>query len=174
LLTWSKPLRVQAAESCFGQCKVVIIFTVRVHGAVIETLLARPSISSAILADEGGKNGLGPSEKTGFRYGILFGVQFGRRLTILLLGSSLAPTAILDSWTYLHDRQVLQFGLVRDTIEFMLDSNVPGVFTYYWTRRVGSFKSHFSTRWGSSRGGPSITTEEVVGMSRGVRGGRGD
>jgi peptidoglycan/xylan/chitin deacetylase (PgdA/CDA1 family) len=63
-------------------------------------------------------------------------VDVGGLHEIPLFGSYLAPTTILDSWTYLEDRKDYRLGagyftLMRDTVDYMLTHDIPGVLAYY-------------------------------------------
>ncbi len=72
--------------------------------------------------------------QTGLEHGPV--IDRGGVYEIPTFGSRAAPTAILDSWTYLEDRERFRLGqayfdLFRDTVDFMLGHDLPGVLTYY-------------------------------------------
>lgn len=92
---------------------------------------------------------------------------------IPLFGSFAAPTTILDSWTYLEDRKDYRLGqayfdLFRETVDYMLGNDLPGVLAYYAdpAHVIGSavFKSAMDLTL--ERGIESVTAEELVAQHR--------
>ena len=103
-------------------------------------------------------------------------IDCGGVYEIPLFGSYLAPTAILDSWTYLEDRKTFRLGteyfdLFRDTVSFMLERNLPGVLAYYADpAHVIGQKPFFDAMDIIVRQNiPSVTAEELIGVARHAR-----
>jgi hypothetical protein len=71
---------------------------------------------------------------TGLEHGPL--VQRGDMVELPAFGSVLAPTTILDSWTYLANRKVYALGdqyydLVEQTVRVLRENDIPGILTWY-------------------------------------------
>jgi len=88
-------------------------------------------------------------------------------------GSRAAPTAVLDSWTYLEDRERFLLGqayfdLLRDTVDFMLGHNLPGVLAYYAdpAHVIGQKPFLNAIEMIAQRGIASATAEEIVARAR--------
>jgi peptidoglycan/xylan/chitin deacetylase (PgdA/CDA1 family) len=86
-----------------------------------------------------------------------------------LFGSYLAPTTILDSWTYLEDRKAYRLGqayyeLFRDTVDYMQTKGLPGVLAYYVdpAHVVGQQPFLNAMDLIAERGIASVTAEEMV------------
>jgi peptidoglycan/xylan/chitin deacetylase (PgdA/CDA1 family) len=92
---------------------------------------------------------------------------------IPLFGSHLAPTTILDSWTYLEDRKTYRLGqqyfdLFRDTLNFMQNNRLPGVLAYYAdpAHVIGQKPFLDAMDMIVERGIASVTAEELVAEVR--------
>lgn len=108
-------------------------------------------------------------------------IDRGGLYEIPLFGSSFAPTAILDSWTYLEDRQTYRLGteyfdLFRDTVNFMLDNQLPGVLAYYAdpAHVIGQKPFLDAMEMITLKRVPSVTAEELIAVARGAPGVPGD
>lgn len=93
---------------------------------------------------------------------------------IPLFGSHLAPTTILDSWTYLEDRKTFRLGqayfdLFRDTVDYMLAHRLPGVLAYYVdpAHVIGQKPFLDAMDLLAERGVPSLTAEALIALSQG-------
>ncbi len=96
-------------------------------------------------------------------------VDRGELYEIPLFGSRSAPTAILDSWTYLEDRKSFRLGkqyfdLFRDTVDFMLSKNIPGVLSYYVdpAHVIGQKPFLDAMEMVAARAIPSVTAHELI------------
>jgi peptidoglycan/xylan/chitin deacetylase (PgdA/CDA1 family) len=86
-----------------------------------------------------------------------------------LFGSHLAPTTILDSWTYLEDRKTFRLGqayfeLFRDTVDYMQTKDLSGVLAYYVdpAHVIGQQPFLDAMELIAERGIASVTAEEIV------------
>lgn len=91
-----------------------------------------------------------------------------------LFGSYLAPTTILDSWTYLEDRKAFRLGqayfeLFRDTVDYMQTNGLSGVLAYYAdpAHVIGQQPFLDAMELIAERGIASVTAEEVVAKAHG-------
>lgn len=125
----------------------------------------------------------GAARKLGYRYcsttipqvGLDHGPLVDRDglIEIPLFGSYLAPTTILDSWTYLEDRKTYRLGrqyfdLFRDTVEYMQGHRLPGVLAYYAdpAHVIGQKPFLDAMELIVAKGIPSVTADELIGGAR--------
>jgi peptidoglycan/xylan/chitin deacetylase (PgdA/CDA1 family) len=100
-------------------------------------------------------------------------VERGGIVEIPLFGSYLAPTTILDSWTYLENRQTFRLGaqyfaLFRDTLDFMQAHRLPGVLAYYVDPAHVAGQKPFLDAMDliAERGIRSVIAEELLAMRK--------
>jgi hypothetical protein len=99
-------------------------------------------------------------------------IKRGEVFEIPLFGSYLAPTTLLDSWTYLEDRVHYRlsnsyFELFRDTVDYMLANDLPGVLAYYADPSHVVDQKPFLDAMALviDRGVPSVYAEEIIARS---------
>jgi peptidoglycan/xylan/chitin deacetylase (PgdA/CDA1 family) len=103
-------------------------------------------------------------------------IDRGGLYEIPLFGSYYAPTAILDSWTYLEDRKTFRLGqeyfdLFRDTVDFILANGLPGVLAYYADPAHVVRQKPFldAIEMITAHRVPSVTADELVTIYQGRR-----
>src|SRR5262249_8828692 len=106
---------IKAAETCAGRGNAIVVFTFPASRALIEGLLARPSIPAVILADESEWKRYSQPENLGFRYGpdfSLWKVPDSDAKTIIVLGG-IGAVGLRIVTTALRGRDIKAFVFVN-------------------------------------------------------------